>query len=63
MQRSDLAIPLALAALGMADPDELALVGDAAARDPSVARALGELADVAAQLTLALRWARPPPLD
>ena len=61
MQRTDLAIPLALAALGMADPDELALVGDAAARDPAVARALGELADVAAWLPLALPCARPPP--
>ena len=62
MQRTDLAIPLALAALGMADPDELALVGDAAARDPAIARALGELADAAASLCLALPWARPPPL-
>jgi hypothetical protein len=62
VQRSDLAIPLALAALGMADPGELALVGDAASRDPAVARVLGELADVAACLSLALPWARPPPL-
>jgi hypothetical protein len=63
VQRTDLEIPLALAALGMADPDELARVGDAAARDPAVVRALGELADVVAWLPLALPWARPPPLD
>jgi hypothetical protein len=58
----DLEIALALAALGLADADELARVDAAAARDPTIAQDRAALADVAGQLPLALPVARPPPL-
>jgi hypothetical protein len=57
----DLEIAIALAALGMADADELAQVDAAAARDPTIACDRAALADVAACLPLALPVARPPP--
>jgi hypothetical protein len=58
----DLEIVLALAVLGLADADEQACVDAAAARDPTIAHDRAALADVAAQLPLALPVARPPPL-
>ena len=62
MTHPDLEIALALAALGRADADERSLVDGAAARDPTIAHDRAALADVAAQLPLALPVARPPPL-
>jgi hypothetical protein len=58
----DFEIRLALVALGIADDAERALIDVACAHDRAVARRLGELADVAAALPLALPRARPPPL-
>jgi hypothetical protein len=61
--REDLAVSLALVALGIADDEEAALVEDVCGRSPTAARLRSELTDVAASLPLALPRARPPPYD